>query len=77
MWTWSAGLLAVASVVCLVLALIVPRVWPDWGNHQQMAVLLFALSGAGALGFLFCLSALSDVGKPTARRKRRNRRRRL
>ena len=76
MWTWSAGLLAVASVVCLVLALIVPRVWPDWENHQRMTVLLFALSGAGALGFLFCLSALHDVGKATARRKRRNRRRR-
>ena len=77
MWTWSAGLLAVASLVCLVLALIVPRMPSDWGSYRKMAVLLFALSGAGALGFLFCLSALRDVGKATARRKRRNRQRRL
>lgn len=77
MWTLIASFLAVASVVCLVLALIVPRVRPDWGNHQRTLVLLFVLSGASALGFLFCVSALRDVGTVTARRKRRKRQRRI
>jgi hypothetical protein len=76
MWTWSAVLLAVASAVCLALALIVPRVRPNGGSHQRM-VSLFVLSGVSALASLFCVGALRDVHTITARRKRRNRRRRI
>jgi hypothetical protein len=79
MWTWSADVLLVVSAACLVLALIVPRLLPGQGNRRQMAVLLFALSGASAVGWGFCLAVrlLRNDGKDVTTRKKRRHRRRL
>jgi hypothetical protein len=58
------------------MALVMPRLGPDWGEQRQTSLLFFVVSVASALGFLFCVSALRDVGTATARRKRRKRQRR-